>query len=177
MEQAFQPAHQLGLGDPQFGVARQVVLGERQRQPLELVDQLRREAVLELLDGALVDLLQPGPALLVQRSRPDLLEQLPDHVADPHDLGRLLDHLGDRALAAAALILVAGRGRYAVRAYHEDLRVFLRVHPVAHSPSLSDHAACPVRRGFIPGVTTECDHSSALGVEIARHLAYARRDA
>ena len=23
----------------------------------------------------------------------------------------------------------------------------LRVHPVAHSPSLSDHAACPVRRG------------------------------
>src|SRR4029079_18011079 len=114
-----------------------------------------------------------------QRSRPDLLEQLPDHVADPHDLGRLLDLLGDLTLAAASLTLFSGRGRYAVRAHHEDLRVFLclRVHPVAHSPSLSDHAACPVRRGFIPSSATECDHSSALGVEIARHLAYARRDA
>ena len=102
VEQALQPAHQLGLGDPQLGVARYLVLGERQRQPLELVDELGREAVLEFLDRALVDLLQPGPALLVQWRRPDLLEQLPDHVADPHDLGRLLDHLGDRALAAGA---------------------------------------------------------------------------
>src|SRR5438046_185476 len=116
VDQASQPAHQLGLGDPQLGVARQVV-GERQRQPLELVDELGREAVLELLDGALVDLFQPGPALLVQRSRPDLLEQLPDHVADPHDLGRLLDHLGDRALASGILVLLAGRCRYAVRAH------------------------------------------------------------
>ena len=57
------------------------------------LDELGRQAVLEFLDRALVDLLQPGPALLVQRRRPDLFQELPDHAADPHDLGRLLNHL------------------------------------------------------------------------------------
>ncbi len=125
VEQAFQPAHQLGLGNPQLAIAGHPARLERQRQPLELIDKLGREAVLQLLDGALVDLFQPDPALLVKRRRPDLLEQLPDHVADPHDLGRLLDHLGDRALAAGVLVLLAGRRRYAARAHHEDLRVLL----------------------------------------------------
>ena len=78
-----------------------LVLGERQRQPLQLTDELGREPVFEFLDRALVDLFQPGPALLIQWGRPDLFEQLPDHTADPHDLGWLLDHLGDRALTAA----------------------------------------------------------------------------
>ncbi len=36
-----------------------VVVPERQRQPLKLRDQLGREPVLQLLDGVLVDLLQP----------------------------------------------------------------------------------------------------------------------
>jgi hypothetical protein len=105
VEQALQPADQLGLRDPELALTGQLVLGERQRQPFQLADQLGREPVFELLDRALVDRLQPGPALLVQRGRPDLFQQLPDHAANPHDLGRLLDHLGDRALVLAALVL------------------------------------------------------------------------
>ena len=65
---------------------------------LKLLDKLGREPVLKFLDGVLVDLLQPRPALLVKRCGLNLLEQLPDHGADPHDLGRLLDHLGYRTL-------------------------------------------------------------------------------
>ena len=56
VEQALQPADQLGLRDPQLGLAGRVVLGERQREPLELLDQLGGQAVLELLDRAPVDL-------------------------------------------------------------------------------------------------------------------------
>ena len=123
VEQALQPADQLGLRDPQLGLAGQLVLGERQRQPFELADQLGREPVFEFLDGALVNLFQPGSALLVQGGRPDLFQQLPDHAADPHDLGWLLDHLGDRALTA--LFRRVPRRRYAVRAHHEDLRVLV----------------------------------------------------
>ena len=140
VEQALQPADQLSLRDPQLGLARHLVLGERQRQPLQLVDQLRGQAVLEFLDRALVDLLQPGPALLVQRRRPDLLQQLPDHAADPHDLGRLLHHLRDRALVLAARP-PAGHPiiGHAVGADHEDLRMLVRSHGSAHS------LVCPFR--------------------------------
>ena len=50
MEQALKPSHQLSLRDPQLRLARDLVLGERERQALELIDQLRSQAVLELLD-------------------------------------------------------------------------------------------------------------------------------
>ena len=66
VEQALEPADQLGLGDPQLGLGRDRVVGERQRDPLQLVDQLGRQALLELLDRAGVDLLEPDPARLVQ---------------------------------------------------------------------------------------------------------------
>src|SRR5258708_3672146 len=101
MEQALEPADKLSLSDPQLGLARYLVLGERQGEPLKLRHELWRQPILQLLDGAGVDRAQPGPALLVQRSGPDFLEQLADHAAYPHDLGWLLDHLGDRALAAS----------------------------------------------------------------------------
>ena len=70
VEEPLEPADQLGLGDPQLGVGRGRVLGERQRQPLQLLDQLGREPGLELLDRGLVDLLEPDPAGLVERRRP-----------------------------------------------------------------------------------------------------------
>ena len=54
--------------------------------------------VLELLDRRLVDLGEPGAAGLVERRRLHLLEQLADHAADAHDLGGLLDEVGDVAL-------------------------------------------------------------------------------
>ena len=57
-----------------------------------------RQAVLQLDDRPLVDLPQPLAAGLVERRRADLLEQLLDHAADPHDLRRLLDQAG-RVLA------------------------------------------------------------------------------
>ena len=70
-----------GPARPAARLAGHRVLGERQRQPLQFLDELGREAVLQLLDRALVDLLQPGAALLVQRRGPDLLQELADHVA------------------------------------------------------------------------------------------------
>src|SRR5512139_340784 len=40
VEQALEPADELGLGDAQFGVRRHGVLGERQREALELLAKL-----------------------------------------------------------------------------------------------------------------------------------------
>ena len=51
VEQALQPADQLRLRDAQFGVGRDAVLGERQREPIELLAQLRRQPVLEFADA------------------------------------------------------------------------------------------------------------------------------
>ena len=48
LEQALQPADQLGLRDPQLGVAGGGVVGERRAQPVQLVAQLRRQALLQL---------------------------------------------------------------------------------------------------------------------------------
>jgi prephenate dehydratase len=121
VEQPLEPADELRLGDPELALARRHVVGEWQRQPLELIDQFGRQPVLEFLDGRLVDLLQPLAALLVERRGADLLEQLPDHAADPHHLGRLLDHLGDRPLPA--LVPLAATGGKPVGSDHEDLRV------------------------------------------------------
>jgi hypothetical protein len=42
-----------------------------------------------------VDRPQPLPAGIVEWSRLHLVEELPDHVPDPHHLCRLLDHVGD----------------------------------------------------------------------------------
>ena len=44
VEEPLEPADQLGLGDPQLALGRRLVLGERQRQPLQLLDQLRARA-------------------------------------------------------------------------------------------------------------------------------------
>src|SRR5688500_637765 len=65
MEEALQPADELGLGDAELDLAGRVV-SKREAEPFELVDQLGREAVLELGDRLLVDLAQPGPAGLVE---------------------------------------------------------------------------------------------------------------
>ena len=91
MEEAFEPADELGLSHPQLGVAWSFALLERQGQAVELADQLRGEAGLQLLNRPPVDLCEPDPRLLVQRGRLHLLEELFDHAADPHDLRRLPD--------------------------------------------------------------------------------------
>ncbi len=98
-------------------LARRRVLAERQRQPLQLVAQLGRQAVLQLDDRPLVDLPEPVAAGLVERRRADLLQQLLDHAADPHDLGRLLDQAG-RVLALGAGLGLDRADRPAVRADH-----------------------------------------------------------
>jgi len=67
VEQAFQPADELRLRDAELGLARYVTGLERQRQALQLLDQLRLRARLELDDGAAVDLGQPLAPRLVQR--------------------------------------------------------------------------------------------------------------
>jgi hypothetical protein len=141
VEQAFQPAHQLSLGHPQLSLARHRVVGEGKRQPLQLIDQLRRQPILEFLDRALVDLAQPGPALLVQRGGPDLLQQLPDHAPDPHDLRGLLDHLHDRPLAGVLTLAAIGVHRDAVRAHHHNFGALAGLGVAfAHGPSLAPPA-------------------------------------
>src|SRR3712207_4024816 len=97
VEDALQPADQLGLGDAQLGVRRGLALAERERDPLQLLAELRGQALLELADRGGVDVAQPVAAGVVQRGGADLLEQLLDHRADPHDLRRLLDHEIGRA--------------------------------------------------------------------------------
>ena len=75
-----------------------------------------------------MDLFQPRPALLVERGYTHLLEQLLDHAADPHDLGRLFDHVGDGWLG---LVVVRPTGRTGhgdpVRAHDDNLRLVLLV--------------------------------------------------
>jgi prephenate dehydratase len=46
VEQALKPADELGLGDPELAIARRGVVGERQREPLELFDELGCQSVL-----------------------------------------------------------------------------------------------------------------------------------
>ena len=55
VEEAFQPADELRLGDPQLRVARGLV-AEGQSETVKLLDQLGGQPVLELLDRRLVDL-------------------------------------------------------------------------------------------------------------------------
>ena len=135
VEEALQPADQLRLRDAQLGVGGRVALAERQRQPFELVEQLRRQALLELLDRAPVDLLEPRPAGLVQRRRPHLVEQLLDHAADPHDLGRPRHQVRDRGAFVSARRWLACWGcGLAVRADDHDARRWVRGAHGAQSP-------------------------------------------
>ena len=59
---------------------------------------------------ACVDLLEAVAAGLVEGRGLHLLEELADHAADPHHLGRLLDQLGDVALAVAVLVVTVAGG-------------------------------------------------------------------
>ncbi len=110
VEQPFQPADQLRLCDPQLGVRRHAVLGERQREPLEFLAQFGRQPVLEFANAGAVDVAQPVAAGVVERCGPHLLQQLLDHGADPHHLRRLLDEIGQR-LDVAVLVGSAGDRR------------------------------------------------------------------
>jgi hypothetical protein len=111
-----------------------------------------------------VDVPQPVAAGVVQRRGPDLLEQLLDHRADPHDLRGLLDEVADGPAAVPVVVLaVAVRGhghrahRLTVRADHEDL---LRALPARtwcrHAPILPSAVqpgrgvGCPPGRARAP---------------------------
>ena len=98
VEEAFEPADELGLGDAKLGLRRGVAL-ERQGELGELVAELWREALGQLLHRELVDLAQPDPACFVEGGLAHLLQQLTDHGADAHDLRRLGDALADHLLA------------------------------------------------------------------------------
>ena len=100
---------ELGLGDAQLGLrrARRRVNGSDSRS--QLLDQLRREPLLELADRRAGGCRRDAHAArLVQRRRPHLLEQLADHAADPHHLGRLFDQVGEGPLS---VVVRAGRPR------------------------------------------------------------------
>ncbi len=98
VEQPFQPADQLRLGDAQLGVRRLGALVERQGEAIEFLAQFRCQTLFELPDAGGVDLAQPVAAGVVERCGAHFLEQLFDHGADPHHLGGLLDQVGQGAL-------------------------------------------------------------------------------
>ena len=93
VEQALEPADELSLRDAQLGVGRGDVIGERQRETFEFLLQFGGEAVLEFPDRRPVDVAQAVSRRLVERCGLHLLEQLLDHRADAHHLGRLLHEL------------------------------------------------------------------------------------
>src|SRR6266704_2873748 len=70
VEETFEPAHELCLGDAQFCLGRDAV-AEGQGEPFELVAQLRSEAFFELVNRQIVDLAQPLTAGFVERSGPN----------------------------------------------------------------------------------------------------------
>jgi hypothetical protein len=107
VEQPLEPPHELGLGDPQLGVRRWPVVVERQRDAVQLLEQLGGEPVLELAQRPLVHLGEPRAGVVVERSAADLVEQLLDHRPDPHDLRGLADHHG-RVLLAVVLVELDG---------------------------------------------------------------------
>ena len=75
-----------------------------------------------------MDVAQAVAALLFEGRRPDLLEQLLDHRADPHDLGRLLDHVGERTIRTVVpLGERQGADRMAVGPDDDDLPSALAV--------------------------------------------------
>lgn len=98
VEQPLQPAHQLRLGDAQFGVRRRGVLVEGQGETVEFLTQFRRQALFQFPDAGGVYLAQPVAAGVIQRRGAHFLEQLLDHGPDSHHLCRLLDQIGQGAL-------------------------------------------------------------------------------
>ncbi|CFR84592.1 Uncharacterised protein [Mycobacterium tuberculosis] len=56
MEQPFQPADQLCLGNAQLGVRGHGVLVERQGKPVELLAQFRGQTIFEFADAGGVDI-------------------------------------------------------------------------------------------------------------------------
>ena len=114
VEEPLEPADELGLGDPQLGVAGLLVL-EGQGDPLELLDELGGQAVLELGEGPVVDVGEAGPAAVVEGGAAHLLEQLLDHRADAHHLRGVLDEVGRTGVAlppppSSAGLLAGGVG-------------------------------------------------------------------
>ena len=124
VEEAFEPADELRLRDAELSV-RRGLLAEGKRDALELVGELGGEAVLELLDGAPVDLGQAHPTRLVERGVADLLEQLLDHRPDAHDLGRLLDEVS--RVGRVVVVRRVGRHPHPVLGHNDDALLLLGV--------------------------------------------------
>ena len=151
VEETFEPADQLGLRDAEFGLRGDRLVGERQGEPLQFLDQFRRQTVFQFLHGRGVDVLQAYSARLVERSRADFLKELLDHAADTHDLCRLFDHLRHRDLAG---LVVSTADGHTVLAYDQDVGAVRRLvvprhlhaaHSLAHVPHIT---LCP-REGVI----------------------------
>jgi hypothetical protein len=92
VEEAFQPPDQLGLRDPELGVARSGLV-EGQGDAVEFVHEFGGEAVFEFFDGAAVDFGEAATAGLIEGGRADFVEKVLDHGPNAHDLGWLFDQV------------------------------------------------------------------------------------
>ena len=103
VEEALQPAHQLGLGDAQLRLARGALV-ERQHDLAELLAEVLRQDLAQLGQRPFVDLAQALPAGVVERRLAHLLQHALDHGGDADQL-RGLRHrlpLGASSLAASS---------------------------------------------------------------------------
>lgn len=73
VEQAFQPADELSLGNPQLRFARRIGI-EREGEAVELARKVGRQSARELADGRLVDLFQARAACDVERRLPHFFQ-------------------------------------------------------------------------------------------------------
>ena len=90
----------IGLGEREIKRLCTETTRRRERVPRRPPEraQLGCQPVLEFADAGRVDFAQPASTGVVQRCSPDFLEQLFDHGADAHHLGRLLHKVGYRTL-------------------------------------------------------------------------------
>src|SRR5207237_7353654 len=95
MEEAFEPADELGLRDSELGFGRHRIL-DRGRERRELLAEIAGENVGELAHRPAVDLGEPLAPRLIERRLPRLVEEFSDHARDPKELRGLGDRLGSR---------------------------------------------------------------------------------
>ena len=102
VEQAFEPADELRLREPQLRVGG-LVAREREHDFAELLAEVGGEDAFELVERLLVDLPEHAPAGVVERGAAHFVEHRAHHRGDPDELGGAGDLLARASLSPGGL--------------------------------------------------------------------------
>lgn len=91
VEKSFEPADELCVRDPQFGVRRRCVVVEGKAESSKFVTQIFGKNIAQLLNRSLIDVLNPRSAGFVQWCSFDLVKERSHHGRDAHDLGGMMN--------------------------------------------------------------------------------------